>query len=102
MQLMVLAVPDCPNAPVLEERLAAVLHGREDVTVSHELITDESQAERWGMHGSPTLLVDGADPFAELGEPPSMSCRLYRSDDGGASGAPSAAQLRQVIEQSLT
>jgi hypothetical protein len=101
MQLTVLAVPDCPNAPVLEERLAAVLHGREDVTVSHELITDESQAERWGMHGSPTLLVDGADPFAEPGEPPSMSCRLYRSDDGRASGAPSAAQLRRVIEEFL-
>jgi hypothetical protein len=99
MQLMVLAVPDCPNAPVLEERLASVLHGRVDVSVSHEVITDESGAVRWGMHGSPTLLIDGTDPFAEPGEPPSMSCRLYRGDDGRASGAPSAAQLRQVIEQ---
>jgi len=25
MHLTILAVPDCPNAPVLEERLAAVL-----------------------------------------------------------------------------
>ena len=101
MHLMVLAVPDCPNAPVMRERLAAVLHGREDVSVSHELITDEGEAVRWGMHGSPTLLVDGADPFAEPGERPSMSCRLYRGNDGRVSGAPSAAQLRQVIEQSL-
>src|SRR5690349_9604231 len=99
MQLTVLAVPDCPNAPVLEERLAAVLQGREDVSVSHQLITDESEAERWGMPGSPTLLVDGIDPFAEPGQSASVSCRLYRSNDGRASGAPSAAQLRQVIEQ---
>ena len=34
------------------------------------------------MYGSPTLLIDGVDPFAEPGQPPSMSCRLYRDDDG--------------------
>ena len=28
MELTVLAVPDCPNAPVLERRLAEVLAGR--------------------------------------------------------------------------
>ena len=96
MHLTILAVPDCPNAPVLESRLAAVLTGRADVSVSHELITDEGEAARRGMHGSPTLLIDGADPFAEPGQPPSMSCRLYRGDDGLASGAPSIAQLRRV------
>jgi hypothetical protein len=53
------------------------------------------------MHGSPTLLIDGTDPFAEPGQPPSMSCRLYRNDDRQPAGAPSAAQLRQVIDQAL-
>src|SRR5215471_3177665 len=99
MHLTILAVPDCPNAPVLEDRLAAVLHGRADVSVSHEVITDEGEAARRGMHGSPTLLIDGADLFAEPGQPSSMSCRLYRDDDGRASGAPSVAQLRQVLAQ---
>lgn len=102
MRLTVLAVPGCPNAPVLTGRLAAVLSGRADVSVSHELIRDESQAARWGMHGSPTLLIDGMDPFAEPGQPPSMSCRLYRTDDGHASGAPSIDRLRQAIEQALS
>jgi hypothetical protein len=99
MQLTVLAVPDCPNAPVLQHRLAAVLDGRADVTVAHEVISTEDEATRWGMHGSPTLLIDGADPFAEPGQPPSMSCRLYRGDSGQTSGAPTAGQLRQVIDQ---
>ena len=53
------------------------------------------------MHGSPTLLIDGVDPFAVPGQPPSMSCRLYRDDDGQASGAPSAGQLRQALERAL-
>jgi hypothetical protein len=101
MHLTVLAVQGCPNAPVLEDRLAAVLGGRAGVSVSHQVISDEDEAARWGMHGSPTLLIDGVDPFAEPGQPPGMSCRLYRDDDGQASGAPSAGQLRQAIEQVL-
>ncbi|HEY7145681.1 MAG TPA: thioredoxin family protein [Streptosporangiaceae bacterium] len=101
MRLTILAVPDCPNAPVLAARLAAILPGRADIPVSRELITDESEAARRGMRGSPTLLIDGADPFAEPGQPPSISCRLYRDDDGRASGAPSAARLRQVIDPAL-
>jgi len=99
--LTVLAVPDCPNAPVLDDRLAAVLDGRTGISVSHEMITDENEAARRGMHGSPTLLIDGVDPFAVPGQPPSMSCRLYRDDDGQASGAPSAGQLRQALERAL-
>lgn len=101
MQLTILAVPGCPNAPVLEELLAAVLDGRAGVSVSREVISGEGEAARWGMHGSPTLLIDGADPFAQQGQSPSLSCRLYRDDDGHASGAPSAGQLRQAIEQAL-
>jgi predicted DsbA family dithiol-disulfide isomerase len=102
MQLTVLAVPDCPNAAVLNQRLAAVLGGWADVSVAHQVISDENEAARWGMRGSPTLLIDGSDPFAGPEDPPGMSCRLYRDEDGQLSGAPSAGQLRQAIEQALT
>jgi hypothetical protein len=102
MQVTVLAVPGCPNAPVLAGRLAVVLGGRMGVSVSHEVISDEGAAARWGMHGSPTLLIDGTDPFAEPGQPPSMSCRLYRDYDGQLSGAPSAGQLQRAIEHATT
>jgi len=100
MHLTVLAVPDCPNVPVLDDRLAAVLGGRAGVSVSHELISNERDAASWGMHGSPTLLIDGVDPFGQPGQPTGMSCRLYRDDDGQATGAPSVGQLRQAIERS--
>jgi hypothetical protein len=100
MQLTVLAVPGCPNAPVLEDRLAAVLDGRAGVSVLHEVISSEADAARRGMRGSPTLLIDGVDPFAQPGQPPSVSCRLYRDDDGQVSGAPSVGQLRQAIDRS--
>ena len=99
MDLTVLGVPGCPNAPVLQDRLEAVLDDLAGVSVSHEVISNEADAARWGMHGSPTLLIDGVDRFAQPGQPTGMSCRLYRDDDGQASGAPSAGQLRQAIQQ---
>jgi Alkylmercury lyase len=101
MHLTVLAVAGCPNAPELEHRLAAALAGRPGVIVSREVISTQSDAARWGMHGSPTLLIDGTDPFAGPGQRPSVSCRLYRDDGGRVSGAPSVGQLQDVIEHAL-
>jgi hypothetical protein len=51
------------------------------------------------MHRSPTLLIDGVDPFAAPGRPPSRSCRLYRDAEGHADGAPPVDALRRVLEQ---
>ena len=101
MHLTVLAVPGCPNAPVLSDRLAAVLHGRAGVSVSHQVISNEGEAARCGMRGSPTLLIDGVDPFGEPEQSPGMSCRLYLDENGQTSGAPSVGQLQQAIEQAL-
>jgi hypothetical protein len=99
MELMVLAVPDCRNAPVLERRLATALAGRPAVTVARRVITDAAQAARWGMHGSPTLLIDGHDPFAAPGVGAALACRLYPTGDGHLDGAPTVAELRRVLEQ---
>jgi hypothetical protein len=100
MRIDVLVVPDCPNGPVVIERLAQALAGRADVQVETRVIDTVEQAEQWGMHGSPTVLVDGRDPFAAPGTPASLSCRLYQGDgEGGrAQGAPSLARLRQALD----
>jgi hypothetical protein len=50
------------------------------------------------MHGSPTLLIGGTDPFAAPGQAASLSCRLYRDDAGRAAPAPSVEALRTAIE----
>ena len=99
MELTVLAIPGCPNAPVLDRRLAVVLAGRPEVTVTRQVITDAAEATRWGMHGSPTLLVNGQDPFAEPGARPAVACRIYRGEDGRPDGAPTVAALLRVLEQ---
>lgn len=98
MELILLAVPDCPNAAVLEERLAAVLAGHPEIVVRRREVSDEQAAVQAGMHGSPTLLVNGADPFAPPGRAPSLSCRLYRDTAGRPVPAPSVRALREALE----
>jgi hypothetical protein len=88
MKLTVLAVPGCPNAPLLEKRLAEVLAGRPGVTVQRRVITEVAEAARWGMRGSPTLLADGHDPFAAPGATPALACRLYLDEDGRSTARP--------------
>jgi hypothetical protein len=97
MRVVILHVPDCPNTAVLESRLAPILASRPDVRIARTVITTEDQARRQGMAGSPTLLLDGRDPFARPGQQPSLSCRLYPGDDGRPGPAPSAQQLLTAL-----
>jgi hypothetical protein len=99
MELTLLAVPDCPNITMLEQRLAVALAGHRDVVVRRREVASEQDAAQAGMHGSPTLLVDGVDPFAEVGQVPSLSCRLYRDVTARTDGAPSVEALRRVLNQ---
>lgn len=97
MELTVLAVPECPMAGVLRERLAEVLAGRSDVKVAWREVSEEAEAVRLGMHGSPTLLVDGTDPFVREGDAASLSCRLYGPEQGSVAGVPSVERLRAAL-----
>ncbi len=97
MELVLLTVSDCPNASAFEERLAAALAGQPPAVIRRVVARDEQEAAEAGMHGSPTLLVNGTDPFAAPGEPPSLSCRLYRDAAGHAGPVPSVEELRRVL-----
>ena len=97
MKLEILHVTDCPNVEVLRERLVLATSGRGDVELSLRLVEDPDVAAELGMRGSPTLLVDGVDPFADTAQPASVSCRLYRGPDGSVGGAPSVEALRAVL-----
>ena len=88
MELQVLAVEACPHVAEFEERLSAALAGIEGAVIRRRVIAGEDEATAAGMHGSPTLLVNGIDPFAVPGQPTSLSCRL---------AVPSVADLRGVL-----
>lgn len=71
--------------------------GGAQIDITHRVIDDPDQATEAGMAGSPTLLVEGHDPFTTAGQVPSLSCRLYPRADGGLEGAPSVAALARVL-----
>ena len=98
MELILLTVPECPNAAAFSERLTDALAGRPGITVVRREVADDVVAAQSGMHGSPTLLIDGNDPFATRGQVTSLSCRLYPDESGRPGPAPSVESLRQAID----
>lgn len=96
MEITLLYFEGCPNWKVAADRLAAVVAGRPDISVTHREVATSEEAERMGFHGSPSILVDGVDRFAEPGAAVGLSCRVHHTPDGPA-GAPTLAQLREVI-----
>ena len=89
---------DCPNWRVAEARLkeALVRAGADPETIIYEQVTTLEQAEALGFPGSPTILVDGVDPFALPAAPAGLTCRIYRTALG-AQSAPTVEQLQAAL-----
>ncbi|MGW1691338.1 hypothetical protein [Streptomyces sp. NPDC002399] len=102
INIELLVVPDCPNTRTAADRLRQELDGLglHDVTLRTRTITSQAEAEAAHFTGSPTILIDGRDPFAEPGRAPGLTCRMYRTPDGLA-GVPTADQLRQALADAL-
>ena len=102
MDITVQYFDGCPNWQVADERLHSALSelGIPATDVAYEVVDTPEKAAATGFHGSPTILVDGRDPFAEPGSPIGLSCRLFTTDDGLA-GSPTVGQLVKVIEAAM-
>ena len=97
MTVTLLYFPGCPNWQTADANLREALEETgADVTVHRLAVDTVEDAERLGFLGSPTILIDGKDPFAEPGAAPGLSCRVYRTDTGVAA-APTVAQLRAAL-----
>ncbi len=84
----------CPTWKLVEQRLHAVLGP--DSIIQYRLVESQEDAEQLGFTGSPTVLVDGVDPFAKPGAPVGLACRVYLTA-AGREGAPSIEQLREAM-----
>lgn len=97
MRVQLLYFEDCPNWHVAYARLLEALQAvSSSVEVEKVPVTTPEQAEEWGFRGSPSVLLDGNDPFAEPGAPVGLSCRLYRTPEG-VGGSPTVAQLIEAL-----
>ena len=67
------------------------------MTVKRRLVTTEEEAEAARFRGSPTILVDGEDPFAAGDEPFGLACRVYQTP-GGPAGSPTPDQIEAALD----
>lgn len=87
----------CPHWETARNRLMTPIERTGvEADVRFELIQTEEDANRLRFHGSPTILVDGTDPFAEESTPFGLSCRVYQTERG-LEGSPSEDQLVAAI-----
>ena len=94
MDVEVRFVEGCPNLPVIRQRLGVALDavGRGDIDVRLRAVRTDAEAAELGFTGSPTIFINGADPFVHSHSLVGLSCRLYSTAEG-VSGSPSVEQL---------
>jgi len=85
----------CPNWKLADQRLRT-LADEFGFELTHESVETPEAAEALEFRGSPTILVDGRDPFASGDAPVGLTCRIYQTPDGPA-GSPTLTQLRQAL-----
>ncbi|TQO20995.1 hypothetical protein FB472_2657 [Rhodoglobus vestalii] len=86
----------CPNWKVADQHIRELVEEFPGITVSRHLVDTVEEDERVGFRGSPSILFDGVDPFAQADAPVGFACRRYVTPDGFA-GAPTVDQLREKL-----
>ena len=100
MRVELLYFDGCPSWQETERRLHdALASAGVDASVARVAVTTPEDAERLRFRGSPTLLLDGVDPFAEPDDPVGLSCRVFRTPEG-LRGAPTVEQLADALRRS--
>ena len=86
----------CPNWEQTDADLKALEAEGIELRVSYQRIETPEAAAAAGFRGSPTVLVDGTDPFANSDALVGLSCRVYSTEKGFA-GTPTLDQLRDAV-----
>ncbi|HET9060572.1 MAG TPA: thioredoxin family protein [Acidimicrobiales bacterium] len=96
MKLELLYFDGCPNWRVAAERLDDVA-ARRGLVVKRRVVATAEEAQEARFRGSPTILIDGRDPFASGDEQFGLACRLYLTPQGPA-GSPTIEQLEAAVD----
>lgn len=98
MDIEVRYFDDCPNWQTTEGYLKRLVEELGiTASIRRTLVNTTELAVRYGFIGSPTVLINGLDPFSSTDAPVGLSCRVYRNETGLA-GSPSEQQLREALK----
>jgi hypothetical protein len=88
----------CPHWTLMEERVRkALIMSGIPPTIEHYLVKIPEDADDYCFAGSPSILLNGRDPFSASSGQAGLTCRVYSTPDGAA-GAPTVAKLVAAIK----
>jgi hypothetical protein len=95
LHVELLIIRDCPHATLAETLARVTLNelGLPHVPVLTTVIETTSEAIRRGFTGSPSIMINGIDPWAQPAGKPALACRLHPS----STGLPSQYRLAQAL-----
>ena len=101
MDVALLYFDGCPNHHATLTLLEALLiEAGWDGDVRLINVDSQSRAEELSFRGSPTVLINGRDPFRGTEAPVGLSCRIYATDEGFR-GTPPEPELKAAITRSM-
>ena len=102
MEVQLLHFDCCPHWTVMEVRLrqALDLAGYAE-TIENCLVETQEAANEYRFAGSPSILLDGRDPFPSHSGEFGLTCRVYPTS-GGPAGAPTVEHLAEAIKDAAT
>lgn len=97
MDVRLLYFDGCPNWQETDRLVRQAMQAVGiEAELAYETVTSPEDAQRLSFRGSPTVLVDGRDPFAEPDAPVGLSCRVFVTPEG-LRGSPTLGQLIAVL-----
>ena len=99
LEVELLYFDGCPHWTLMAERLSAALTlAGSEVTVVRRVVDTQEASERCRFTGSPSVLLDGRDPFPSTPGAFGLTCRMYTTPDG-PQGAPTVEQLTEAMKK---
>jgi hypothetical protein len=99
MEVLLRYFEGCPHWQTMHDRLSEALRAEGIASTEPilERVETPEDAERLHFIGSPTILLNGRDPFSEGTEVSfGLTCRVYQTPEGLA-GSPTLKQLRTAV-----
>jgi hypothetical protein len=102
MKVELLYFDSCPNWTVTEQRLRTAL----DLVgipagIEHCEVETSEEAKYLEFAGSPSIRIDGKDPFHSDSAVFGLACRIYSTPSGPA-GGPTLEQLVEALKEAAT
>jgi hypothetical protein len=100
MDIVLRYSPGCHNWVEADHLLREALRivGAAGATLTREVIETPEEAVAARFPGSPSIFINGVDPFAGAGAEFGLACRVYRTP-AGLRGSPTLEQLVAALER---